>query len=104
QFFYKGDTQESDIEILTSKLTSGIHYTNQNPTAGSLSTTATNSLPADATTTMHEYRLDWLPGKTVFYLDGVQQEEYTENVPSVPGAWLWNNWRFVSSPPPGSLE
>ena len=47
---------------------------------------------------MHEYRLDWLPGKTVFYLDGVVQQVYTEDVPTVPGEWMWNNWRYALRP------
>ena len=93
-FFYKNDNQESDIEILTVDLTQGVHYTNQNLNpAGGPSSTATKPLPGDATTTMHEYRLDWHEGSTDFYLDGELQQTISENVPDTPGAWLWNNWR-----------
>lgn len=94
QFFYKSDNQETDIEILTGDLTSGAHYTDQNTTVGGVgSTTATHALPSDATTTYHEYRLDWLSDRTDFYLDGVWQQTLIADVPSVPGEWMWNNWR-----------
>ncbi|MCJ1394723.1 hypothetical protein MMC18_007603 [Xylographa bjoerkii] len=91
-FYYKSDNQESDIEILTADLESGIHYTNQAIVPGEKSTTTTHPLPSNATAVMHEYRLDWLPGKTVYYLDGVEQQVLMSNVPDVPGSWLWNNW------------
>ena len=93
-FFYKNDNQESDIEILTADLSQGAHFTNQNLNpAGGPSSTATKPLPDDATTTMHEYRLDWHEGSTDFYLDNELQQTISENVPNTPGAWLWNNWR-----------
>ncbi|MCJ1413341.1 hypothetical protein MMC19_007446 [Ptychographa xylographoides] len=91
-FYYKDDNQESDIEILTADFESGIHYTNQANTPGQKSTTATHPLPSNATIVMHEYRLDWLPGQTVYYLDGLQQQVLERNVPDTPGSWLWNNW------------
>ena len=92
-FFYKADNQESDIEILTGNLKSGVHYTNQNVVLGGESTTATDTIPTDATTAMNEYRLDWLSDRTEFYLNGVLQTTLTANVPSQPGEWIWNNWR-----------
>ncbi|MCJ1296956.1 hypothetical protein MMC34_008525 [Xylographa carneopallida] len=105
-FYYKSDNQESDIEILTADLASGIHYTNQATVPGEKSTTTTHPLPSNATAVMHEYRLDWLPGKTVYYLDGVEQQVLVSNVPDVPGSWLWNNWSNGdpewSAGPPGS--
>ena len=94
-FFYNSGTQETDIEVLTS--TNSIHYTNQN-TRGPHgpdypSTSKQAPLPRDASTAWHEYRLDWMPGKTAFYIDGVLKAEHTQNVASRPGPWLWNNWR-----------
>ena len=104
QFFYKGDDQETDIEILTATLGQGAHYTNQRLVPGGQSITATKPMPQNATTTMHEYRLDWLQDRTDFYLDGVLQQTFTENVPNTAGAWLWNNWsngdRTWSAGPP----
>ena len=91
-FYYGSDTNEADIEILTSNLGTGPHYTNQPHTPGSPSTTSSKPLAFDATSGFHEYRLDWLPGRTVFYVDGVQQSQLESNVPSTPGAWVWNNW------------
>ena len=90
-FSYKNDNQESDIEILTGDL-SLVHYTNQACTVGQKSTHTVGNLPVNATTTMHEYRLDWLPGKTVYYLDGIKQAELESNVPSTASSWIWNNW------------
>ena len=94
-FFYKNDNQETDIEILTANLGSGVHYTNQPNVPGQGSTTITGPLPSDATTAFHEYRLDWVHGRTDFYLDGILQKSLTANVPSVAGEWIWNNWRSV---------
>ena len=91
-FFYKNDNQESDIEILTATLGEGAHYTNQRLVAGDQATTATKPMPQDGTTTMHEYRLDWLQDRTDFYLNGKLQQTFTQNVPNTAGAWLWNNW------------
>ena len=91
-FFYKNDGQEADIEINTATLYTGAHYTNQPHDPGELSTTATTGLPSDATTTMHEYRLDWLPGMTIYYIDGVEQTTLTQNMPDVAGEWMWVNW------------
>jgi len=94
-FFYKADNEETDIEILTGNLASGVHYTDQNLVLGGASTTATHAIPSDATARYHEYRLDWIKGKTLFYLDGVLQQTFTANVPNVAGEWIWNNWRLV---------
>ena len=90
-FFYKSDTQEADIEVITGGEKKGIHYTNHGDPADS--TTVASASPADLTSGLHEYRLDWLADRTDFYLDGVKQASLTGNVPSAAGAWLWNNWR-----------
>ena len=92
-FFYKDDYQEADIEIITGHTFQGVHYTNQKASADSAPSTLQNPLPSDATTVFQEYRIDWVPGRTDFYLDGQLQKSLTENVPSDAGSWLWNNWR-----------
>lgn len=92
-FFYKVDSQEVDIEVITGGDLKGVHYTNQRTTNDSVPTTVACPSPADLTSEMHEYRLDWLPDRTDFYLDGVKQASLTGNVPSTAGKWLWNNWR-----------
>lgn len=92
-FFYKDDNQEVDIEIITGHTYEGVHYTNQKSSANSAASTLGKDLPSDATTVFQEYRIDWVPGRTDFYLDGRLQSSLTDNVPSTPGSWLWNNWR-----------
>lgn len=71
-FFYKNDSQEADIEVITGGEFEGIHYTNQKATPKSDQTTVASASSADLTSEMHEYRLDWLPDRTDFYLDGVK--------------------------------
>jgi hypothetical protein len=101
-FFYKNDTQEIDIEFLSdasSRSNPGdgsrpMHYTNM-PTRGGVSSHATGPARSDATYARHEYRIDWLPGRTQFFLDGVLQHTHTTNVPTVAGSWLCNNWGYV---------
>jgi len=90
-FFYKNDTQETDIEILTSK-PGKIHFTNQAVSGHGNPSTCTSHAPEDLSSAYHEYRIDWMPGKTTFYIDGVLKRTLTENVPSIPGPWIWNNW------------
>lgn len=93
-FFYESDHQEADIEVLTGGNFTGVHYTNQKfNSINSPTTTKQLPLTADLTTGFHEYRLDWLPDRTDFYLDALLQASFTENVPTMAGKWLWNNWR-----------
>ncbi|ERF69253.1 hypothetical protein EPUS_09070 [Endocarpon pusillum Z07020] len=100
-FLYKNDNQETDIEYLSdpkSLSNNGVgapiplHYTNQASMAGKDATYSTGPGYDDITTTIHEYRLDWVPGRTSFYLDGVLQKSFTTNVPTQAGPWLWNHW------------
>ena len=97
-FFYKSDSQEADIEVITGGAYEGVHYTNQEASPTADQTTVALASPVDLTSEMHEYRLDWLPDRTDFYLDGVKQADLTGNVPSTAGAWLWNNWRQGNPP------
>ncbi|OCT54236.1 glycoside hydrolase family 16 protein [Cladophialophora carrionii] len=101
-FFYKSDTQETDIEYLTdpSSLSNpgpGVSvpmwYTNQAVDPQNMAKTyQTGNAPTDCTTNVHEYRLDWTKDFTAFYIDGVLQKKFWVNIPSVPGTWVWNNW------------
>jgi beta-glucanase (GH16 family) len=90
-FFYSTDYSEADIEIQTSNA-SKVHWTNHGGTAKSNNETTADSYLSDSWTTYHEYRLDWLPGKTMFYIDGVLQKTLNENAPNTAGRWMWNNW------------
>ena len=94
-FYYHNDTQETDIEIVTYE-PDQIYFTNQPVHYGNPSTVSAPA-PPDMTNTFHEYRLDWIPGQTLYYIDGVLVQNLTTNIPSMPGKWMWNNWRSVSS-------
>ncbi|TDZ30794.1 Beta-glucanase [Colletotrichum spinosum] len=107
-FFYQSDTQETDIEFLSNAKSAsnvdaaqangdraGTRYlwlSNQASSASSQKVTTPVPLPANPTSTEHEYRLDWLPGMTRFFVDGVQVWNSTVNVPRNPGVWVFNNW------------
>ncbi|KAF2163715.1 glycoside hydrolase family 16 protein, partial [Zasmidium cellare ATCC 36951] len=115
-FMYFDDNQETDIEWISdpesfanvdaNNGTRAMLYTNQNLVEGVDATTVSGRSAVDATSAVHEYRLDWTEDATRFYLDGVLQQTITENVPTVPGQWLWNNWvngdpYFTAGPPVG---
>ncbi|KAG9950296.1 concanavalin A-like lectin/glucanase, partial [Aureobasidium melanogenum] len=89
--FYANDTQEVDFAFLTSDI-SKAWLTNEQTTYGAPYTTYSVAAPADANTAWHEYRLDWLPGVSKFYIDGALVQTITDNVPTTPGSWIWNNW------------
>ncbi|THW39686.1 hypothetical protein D6D21_07181 [Aureobasidium pullulans] len=97
--FYANDTQEVDFAFLTSD-TSKAWLTNEQVTYTSPYSTYSVAAPGDASSAYHEYRLDWLPGVSKFYIDGVLVQTITDNAPSTPGSWnlfadqekIWNNW------------
>jgi Glycosyl hydrolases family 16 len=99
-FFYQSDTQEIDIEYLTNTTSTSnpgpnsppwLQYTNQATRPGGTPTYSPGPPPLNVAT-LHEYRIDWIPGKTMFFLDGLLQQTFTTNVPSKAGPWVWNNW------------
>ncbi|KXT01771.1 hypothetical protein AC579_6365 [Pseudocercospora musae] len=113
-FFYHSDSQEIDIEWIsdansTSNLdanngTRAMQYTNQGPHGEEDSSEVYGQAADDATSTVHEYRLDWVNGTSSFYLDGVFQQQIQTNVPTTSGNWVWNNWAdgnpdFTVGPP-----
>ena len=105
-FTYHSDSQESDIEIIqpSAGAPKQIWFTDQSLTGGK-STAASYSLPADAATTFHEYRLDWINGETKFFIDGQLKQTWNVNVPTAASAWHWNNWsngdpKWSAGPPP----
>ncbi|KAI5205053.1 concanavalin A-like lectin/glucanase [Aureobasidium subglaciale] len=95
--FYANDTQEVDFAWLTADV-SKAWLTNEQVSYGSPYSTYSVGAPADASSAYHEYRLDWLPGVSKFYIDGVLVQTITDNSPSTPGrtdknsAAIWNNW------------
>lgn len=79
--FYANDTQEIDFAFLTTS--SGVaHLTNEQVSADSPATSYQVSAPSDATSAYHEYRVDWLPGKAMFYIDSKLVQTITGNVVS----------------------
>ena len=48
------------------------------------------SVVSDASTAWHEYRVDWLPGTTSYYIDGTLIDRTASE--ATPGLWLWNAW------------
>ncbi|KAI5238235.1 concanavalin A-like lectin/glucanase [Aureobasidium subglaciale] len=89
--FYANDTQEVDFAFLTSDI-SKAWLTNEQVNYSSPYSTYSVAAPGDASSTYHEYRLDWLPGVSKFYIDGVMVQTIKDNAPSTPGSWIWNNW------------
>lgn len=99
-FFFRSDNGELDIEWLSDPKSLSnddpgkalpIHYTNQPLVPGDKPTYVKGPAPKDVTA-VHQYRIDWIPGRGQYFIDGVLQKTLTENVPSEPGAWMWNNW------------
>ncbi|KAF2753283.1 concanavalin A-like lectin/glucanase [Pseudovirgaria hyperparasitica] len=100
-FFYKSDRAEIDIEWISDPKSLSnpgdgsrpLFYTNQDLNGVFADRTWSSApSPSDISSAEHEYRIDWLPGVSRFYLDGALQKEYTTDVPGVSGSWLWNNW------------
>jgi hypothetical protein len=88
---YMNDTQETDIEIRTGDPTH-VHFTNQQTHPSIGETTYAVPAPDDMTSAFHEYRYDWLPTGTNFYIDGVLIMSINRNVPSTAGWLMWNSW------------
>ncbi|KAL0941413.1 glycoside hydrolase family 16 protein [Colletotrichum truncatum] len=97
-FYYKNDTQETDIEWLSdaASLSNGgtrkLWFTNQDADQNGIKTYNAVTPPSDATTAEHEYRLDWTPGLVRWFVDGVQIWNTTSDVPNSAGPWVFNNW------------
>ena len=85
--FYANDTQEVDFAFLTSDV-SKAWLSNEQVTYGSPYSTYSVAAPGDASSAYHEYRLDWLPGVSKFFIDGVLVQTITDNVPSTSGKLL----------------
>lgn len=97
-FTFESNTQESDIEILTSDPTTNIRFSNQpdfdektgNTVPGASSDVL---LPNGGVwTDWHDYRLDWYDGVSRWYIDGEFVLEKTLNVPTEPSGLILNLW------------
>ena len=76
--FYSNDSQEIDFAFLTSS-PGFAHLTNEQVSPTSPPSSYQVSAPNDATTAYHEYRVDWIPGKAQFFIDGKLVQTITDN-------------------------
>jgi beta-glucanase (GH16 family) len=72
--------------------TDTIRYTNQCPGCPDDNEMQYGTAPVDVTSAIHEYGIDWTPGSTKYYIDGVLQYEFTEYVPDGPLSFILNIW------------
>ncbi|KIJ32811.1 glycoside hydrolase family 16 protein [Sphaerobolus stellatus SS14] len=108
-FTYINDSQEQDIEFLSSDPTyyQTVHYTNQpgnvNGNADPQATKDVNITGADFTF-FKEHRIDWLSTQTMYYFNQTLQTTITKNVPTTPSLVILNVWSngdpFFSQGPP----
>ncbi|KAK7535909.1 concanavalin A-like lectin/glucanase domain-containing protein [Phyllosticta citribraziliensis] len=100
-FTYYDDDNESDIEILTQYGPNEYQYTNQPSVdkggdeieAASINVTMPASDGAgEDWTQWHEHRIDWLPHRVNWYLDGKMVATNTYSVPRKPSALYLNMW------------
>ncbi|OZJ06327.1 hypothetical protein BZG36_00704 [Bifiguratus adelaidae] len=109
-YYYQSDNAEIDLEMLSYvqkpwQTWFAVHPTVTEPNGSvSFSTHQEINLDADPTQSYHEYRFDWVPGRTSFYFDSQNLGNITTNVPSVAGSvryahWTDNNPAFSHGPP-----
>ncbi|KAL9596498.1 MAG: hypothetical protein Q9219_005759 [cf. Caloplaca sp. 3 TL-2023] len=93
-FWYKSDTQEIDVELLSSQNTDAF---NDKPVNFVLHAEGPHDqdnpeVPIQPFDGYHEYRFDWSPDKVSFYTDGQHIEDCTIGVPKLPGRIMFNHW------------
>lgn len=97
-FTYKSDSQESDIEILTTDPIGHARYSNQpdfDPKTGNTVPGASTDAPLPpgiVWTDWHDHRIDWFDGVSRWYVDGILAVEKTLNVPTKPSGLVANLW------------
>lgn len=98
-FTYYNDTAESDIEILTRDPDTSVEYSNQptvdaegNILPGSNFNTSMADGGSSQWTEWNVYRLDWLPGRSAWYLNGEMAASTKVNVPGDESRMILNIW------------
>ncbi|KAI1772472.1 glycoside hydrolase family 16 protein [Hypoxylon cercidicola] len=104
-FWYMNDTQEIDIEFLSSEFnkrnsTFPVNLVLQSKESREAGFDASKTdgfkkinLPFDPTTEFHEYRIDFLPDRVLFYADAELLTEMNgTGVPSTPGNLQLSHW------------
>ena len=97
-FTYHDDTSESDIEIPTEGSADEVHYSNQpttDPDTGVPIDGATFNVSMEAhqpTSTWNNYRLDWVDGRSAWYMNGAQSADTEVNVPDKESMIILSLW------------
>lgn len=96
-FTYQSDVQESDIEILTLDPITHVRSSNQpdfNVKTGPVDGASTDMTLPDGNiwTEWLDYRLDWFPQISRWYVNGQLQLEKSLNVPKKPSGLILNLW------------
>ncbi|KAK5119114.1 hypothetical protein LTR62_000325 [Meristemomyces frigidus] len=101
-FFYHNDSQEIDLEILSTQQSRLHHPANlvlQTPQSVSAGYNAAGTpdfalcnLTFDPTAGTHEYRFDWLPERVDMFADGKWLNSFYEGVPGDAGALHVIHW------------
>lgn len=96
-FTYHNDTSESDTEILTKDVASRVRYSNQPTTDSNGSAIAGSTINATLTGggdygVFNTYRMDWLDGESVWYVNGEETARSKINVPSAESMAILNMW------------
>ncbi|TLD29301.1 hypothetical protein PspLS_03947 [Pyricularia sp. CBS 133598] len=117
-FWYYNDTQEIDMEFLSQEFDASknifpVNLVLQSRAAAEAGYNAQATgnfkkinLPFDPTREFHEYRMDFLPRRVIFYADGQPLAEMTgDAVPDHPGHLILQHWSngntlWSGGPPP----
>ncbi|MCJ1230836.1 hypothetical protein MMC12_007510 [Toensbergia leucococca] len=100
-FTYADDDNESDIEILTQDPLSDLRATNQpgvDKNGNEIPSASTDAaLPGSnhrngSLAEWNDYRLDWLPEKSEWFLNGVSAVNKTYGIPRKPSKFVMNMW------------
>jgi len=88
--------QEADLEILTRDPASCVQYTNQpawNETSDIPGATRNTTLPDGRRwTDWAEYRMDWTPGSSTWFVNGQLASRITFQAPRDPARVMFNTW------------
>lgn len=92
-FTYASDTQESDIEILTRDPANMVSLTNQPASSTIEGATGKFQIPGGKNwTDWVDYRLDWLEGRSFWYMDDELVFQTTNSTPTEPSQLMLNLW------------
>jgi hypothetical protein len=111
-FTYLNDTEESDIEIFTRAPAQYVQYSNQPaslgaPTWADIPGATVNVTMPDKKmyTDWHVHRLDWTPGRSVFFVDDVQTNTTNLHVPvAEPPSGIYVDMWSANSSWSGSMD